>query len=375
MSRIRVIYDEQIFLLQEHGGISRYFAELIKAFVADPDLGIEPVLASSSVRSDYLLDEINSLQVKKVKNKPRAFIHLLLRLVSTRNKELEGDIVHLTYYLPGFLRRFKGLPRVVTLYDMIPENTPRGNRLWNPHFSKRAYVSKSDLVLSISDSSTNDMYRAYGFDITVPTTYLGVGSEFQTSLPRPEWLPPEYFLFVGNRASYKDCTLAIQAFSEVALNHPDVTLLLAGGGHLSADEVGLIDQLGMANRIFQRSIGDHELPNVYSNAKGLLYPSQYEGFGLPLVEAMASGTPIIASDTPINREIAAGAATYFTVGNKSLLVEKIRLLTDNPEGFQSKIEKGLSRAKNFSWHNCAQRTAQEYRNLLQREREKQECQK
>jgi glycosyltransferase involved in cell wall biosynthesis len=161
----------------------------------------------------------------------------------------------------------------------------------------------------------------------------------------------------------------------VATDHPDISLLLAGGGSLSADEVKLINQLGMANRIFQRSIGNHELPNAYSNAKGLLYPSRYEGFGLPLVEAMASGTPIIASDTPINREIAAEAATYFTVGNKSLLVEQIRLLTDKPEGFQSKIVKGLSRAKNFSWHNCAQRTAQEYRNLLQREREKQECQK
>lgn len=375
MSRIRVIYDEQIFLLQEHGGISRYFAELIKAFDADPGLGIEPILAYNGVRSDYLFEQIPSLRVKKVKTKARAFIHLLLRLASSRNKELEGDIVHLTYYLPGFLRRFKSLPRVVTLYDMIPENTPRGNRLWNPHFSKRAYMSKSDLVLSISDSSTNDMYRAYGFDKTVPTTYLGVGAEFQARLPRLEWMPRKFFLFVGNRASYKDCTLAIQAFSEVAPDHPDITLLLAGGGSLSADEVKLIDQLGMANRILQRSIGNHELPNVYSNAMGLLYPSQYEGFGLPLVEAMASGTPIIASDTPINREIAYEAATYFTVGNKSLLVEQIRLLTDNPEGFQSKIKKGLSRAKNFSWHNCAQRTAQEYRNLLQREREMQECQK
>jgi glycosyltransferase involved in cell wall biosynthesis len=370
MTKIRVVYDEQIFLLQEHGGISRYFAELVKAFIANPDLGVEPVLASNSIRSEYLLEEVSSLRLTKVKSRARAYIHLLMRLASVNNKKLNGDIVHFTYYLPGFLRRFKGMPRVVTLYDMIPENTPRGKRFWNPHFSKKKYISKADLVLSISDSSTHDMHREYGFTMSVSTTYLGVGAEFQANLPRLDWQPLEYFLFVGNRATYKDCSLAIQAFSEVAKDYPNLVLQLAGGGPLTADETKLIDQLGMTNRIVQKSIGNHELPNVYANAKGLLYPSQYEGFGLPLVEAMASGTPIIASNTPINREIAAEAATYFEVGNKKSLVELMTLLTDKPEDFQSKIDKGLSRAKNFSWHNCAQRTAKEYRNLLQREREK-----
>jgi glycosyltransferase involved in cell wall biosynthesis len=287
-----------------------------------------------------------------------------------RRKKFDADIVHFTYYLPGFFSRFRGTPRAVTLYDMIPENTPRGRRFRNPHFSKKKYISNADLVLSISNSSTNDMRREYGNDSNVPTTYLGVGAEFRPRLPRLDWQSRDYLLFVGNRASYKDCTLAIRAFAEFAQHYPALILQLAGGGPLSADEVKLIDQLGMSNRIIQRTIGNHELPNLYSNAKGLLYPSRYEGFGLPLVEAMASGTPIIASDTPINREIAADAATYFEVGNKSSLVDQLRLLTDNPGEFRGKIEIGLSRSQIFSWHNCAKRTAQEYKNLLQREGEK-----
>lgn len=370
MSKIRVVYDEQIFLLQEHGGISRYFAELIKEFISDPSLGIEPVLAFNKVRSEYLLSELTSLGLVRVASRARALMLLLLRFVTFRREKFDADIVHFTYYLPGFLRRFKGMPRAVTLYDMIPENTPRGKKLWNPHFSKKAYISNSDLVLSISSSSTHDMRREYGFDLDVPTTYLGVGVEFHPGLPRLDWQSREYFLFVGNRASYKDCSLAIQAFAEVARSYPDVILQVVGGGPLSSEEVKLINQLGMTGRIIQRTTGNNELPNVYSNAKGLVYPSRYEGFGLPLVEAMASGTPIIASDTGVNREIAADAATYFEVGNKLSLVEQMRLLIKNPEDFQGKIELGISRAKEFSWHNCAKRTAEEYRNLLQREREK-----
>ena len=367
MPRIKVLYDEQIFLLQEFGGISRYFTELIKAFIANPSLGIEPLVSSTAVRNEYILTEIDTLGLRRVNSQAGAIFNLLKQLVFNRKRDFGADLAHLTFYLPGYLKRFPGLPKVVTLYDMIPENTSVKKYSRNPHFSKKKYMSRADLVLSISESSTKDMLREYGFNFRVPTTYLGVGPEFKAGLPRLGWQPQKYFIFVGNRNGYKDCGLALKAFADVSRQNGEVFLQLVGGGPLSEGEAKLIESLGIKSQVLQRSVDSVELPNVYSNAIGLIYPSQYEGFGLPLVEAMACGTAILASDTAINREIAADAASYFPLGDRHSLSEEIGRLISHPYEFQDKIRFGIERAKEFTWFKCAQRTAEEYRELLERE--------
>jgi alpha-1,3-rhamnosyl/mannosyltransferase len=113
-------------------------------------------------------------------------------------------------------------------------------------------------------------------------------------------------------------------------------------------------------------VSDADLPSVYSNAVGLVYPSRYEGFGLPLVEAMASGVPILASRTPINMEICEESATFFPVGEHSQLALEMSNLLLDPLTFEDKIRSGLTRSKNFTWQKCAERTADEYRKLLEK---------
>ena len=361
------MYDEQIFLLQEFGGISRYFTELIKIFDSNPSLGIEPVISSKAVRNNYILAEAKTLQLRRVTSQVGALLQLIRQMLFNRKENFGADLAHLTFYLPGFLGRFPGLPKVVTLYDMIPENTSDRKFSWNPHFSKKKYMSRADLVLSISDSSTQDMLREYGFSFRAPTTYLGVGPEFKTGLPRLSWQPQKYFVFVGNRGGYKDCELALRAFADISKENEGLFLQLVGGGPLSDREEKLIEILGIKDQVEQRAVESADLPNVYSNAFGLIYPSQYEGFGLPLDEAMACGTAIIASDTPINQEIAADAATYFSVGDRDALSKEMGRLIAHPIEFQDKICKGTERAKEFTWFKCAQRTAEEYRQLIKRE--------
>ena len=368
MADIRVMYDEQIFLLQEYGGISRYFTELIKAFEANPGLGVKPVLSSNLVRNNYLLKETELPGLGAVKSEPRAFLRLLTQMILNRRAPRNIDLVHQTFYLPGFFRRFGKIPRALTLFDMIPENTQGKRRLWNPHFMKRYVLPKADLLFSISESSTQDMLTEYGIKKDVITTYLGVGSEFQPNLASLDWLPQEYFLFVGNREGYKDCELTIRSFAKISSQIPGVIMLLVGGGPLKTSERELIDELGVTDSITQRSVSALELPNVYSNAIGLIYPSRYEGFGLPLLEAMASATPVLSSETPINFEIAGDCATYFPVGDVGRLAELMAQLNSNRTSFQDKIRAGGKRSKEFTWEKCAELTAAEYRRTIERQK-------
>ena len=365
MKPIRVLFDDQIFMLQEFGGIGRYFSELAREFLEHPELGIQPVFESRTVVNRHLADSLGHLGISSGVSKVKGLFRLCLDLVINRSPNIKADLVHCTFYLPGFLGRYKKLPKAVTLYDMIPENTSSKGRLWNPHFSKKRYLCSADAVLSISSSSTKDMKREYGLTREITTTYLGVGNGFyQNQLALPS-LPKMYFLFVGARSGYKDFNAAVQAFSAFLPSQEAVHLVLVGGGPVSKGEASLISSLGISHRVMQQSVSDSDLPKVYANALALIYPSQYEGFGLPLVEAMASGTPILASDTPINQEICGEAAKYFPVSHSSELTRLMSDVVHNPKSYQDKIKIGFSRSKKFSWYECAKKTADVYREVIE----------
>lgn len=364
---LRVAFDEQIFLLQRNGGISRYFVEIIKQFQSHPELGIEPILLNQSAWNDYFLSELNS-DVRKVKSRAQSILELLAILLSRQSKTAEYDIVHHTFYLPGFLGRFKGVPKVSTLFDMIPEASHSSGLFNNPHFSKKKYLSQSEAILSISDSSTRDMYKFFDFQIPVATTYLGVSPQFSPRLPALPSLPDKYFIYIGNRNGYKDFTLALAAFAEVSQKHNQLGLVIVGGGALSQDETLQIGKLGISHRIFRETLDSDQLPRAYSNALALIHTSRLEGFGLPLVEAMASGIPVLAASTSVNREIAGDIANYFTVGSASGLQRLMLELLETPSRFESKIVPGLGRAKKFSWYACASKTAGIYKEIFERGR-------
>jgi glycosyltransferase involved in cell wall biosynthesis len=363
------MFDEQIFLLQEYGGISRYFTELIKAFRSNPSLGIDPILSSYALRNNYILNEIDPLALKPVTSSFGAIWHLVLQALFNRRTTNSADLVHLTFYLPSFFERFRQLPKVVTIHDMIPEKMKSPFQLWNPHFVKKSHAVRANLLISVSDSTTSDLKEVYGLTNQIVRTYLGVGPEYRTGLPRREWQPSRYLLFVGNRSGYKDFTVALEAFAKVSHKHPDLFFLLVGGGKINKSESKKISSLNLSSRIIQKNVVSDDLPSVYSNALALVYTTRYEGFGLPLVEAMASGTPVIASRTPINEEIIGECANFFTAGDSSSLSELIDSLNSGYATFQGKIEAGLEKSKEFTWEKCAAETAVAYRKLFETQKE------
>lgn len=357
---MKVRYDDQIFVSQRRGGISRYFVELIREFTKSPELGVQPQLGWRWTRNDHALAAGLGKPLRILGGSRRPTLRWANRTINVGQPD--ADIVHHTYYGASYLSRKSTPPIVVTVYDMTPELFPDLFPLGNPHQCKQEYVRRATLVLCISESTRRDLLRVYG-SVEAPTivTHLGVSDRFEPGALRPLWCPDKYVLFLGNRGGYKDFRVAIESFAELAPRQRDTALVAIGGGRFTADEVALISRWGLRDQVVQRDASDRELPGVFGGASAFLFPSRYEGFGLPTLEAMACGTPTVLADSSSHPEVGGDAALYFPPGDSSALAAQLgRLLSD--DAFRRDLsKKGLAQAGRFTWRRTAVATADAYR--------------
>ena len=359
---MRVAFDEQIFLAQSTGGISRYFSQLIAAFRSDRGLGIDPVLAWKWSYNQHALDlgvarELPVILPSWQSNGLKRYAYYTSNSFA-RHRISRQAILHHTFYHPRFLRAgYKGR-RVVTIYDMTPEIFPEQFSGRNPHLAKRRYVDESDMILCISEETAKDLLAIYGpLDKPVRVTYLGVSPLFSPNKAPLPGIPTRYVLFVGRRGNYKDYRVAVEALAGL---RADVVLIAAGGGPFSSDELRLHDVLGVSRRVLQLGVGDGDLARLYSNALAFVYPSRYEGFGLPTLEAMASGTPAVLASTSVHPEIGGDAGLYFPPGNADALRDVLDELIGDSSLRERHIELGVQRASEFTWLRTAAQTAEAY---------------
>ena len=356
---MRVRFDDQIFTMQRRGGISRYFVELIREFDEDPKLGVEPQPGWRWTRNAHALEAGLGKRLPVPGGSRGRVLRLANRAIGIRQPD--ADITHHTYYRAGYLRR-RSTPTVVTVYDMTPEIFPELFPKGNPHGRKREFVDRASLVLCISESTRRDLLHLYG-SIGSPTivTYLGVGDRFAEGARRPSWCPERYLLFLGSRDGYKDFRVALEAFAGIALIERAMTLLAVGGGAFTADESALISRWGLRDQVVQHDASDDDLPGVFGAASAFVFPSRYEGFGLPTLEAMACGTPVVLADSSSHPEVGGDAALYFPPGDASVLGAQLTRLLFDDALHRDLSEKGIAQAGRFTWHRTAATTADAYR--------------
>lgn len=362
---MQVAFDEQIFAVQHYGGISRLFAELLRQFSDDPGIGVDVEPIGAPIVNRYLLD--NPELTRRLALRPAANSYAALARYFTRPRpRRHADVVHNTFYFPHGLAGFPGARRVVTVHDMIPERMPATRRRLDFVTLKRRYVERADHIICVSEATREDMLALYG-DVKagISVVHHGVDAIFQPDVPRWADLPERYVLFVGNRSQYKDADVLLRAFAQVARTDPDLQLLFVGGGALTKGELATIDALGVRNRVAQRALPDAEMAAAYGQAVMCVFPSRYEGFGLPALESMACGTPTVLAAATSLPEVGGDAALYFPPGDSTALAGVMRdLLGDDGERARRR-EAGLARAGAFSWHRCAVETAAAYEAALQ----------
>ena len=358
---MRVAFDEQIFAIQRHGGISRVFAELAREFETNPSHGVELQPVNAPIVNEYILRD-HTIAERLVVRPGKHWATTIGRSMARRRHIGPADIVHSTFYLPRMLKDYPQAKRVVTVYDMIPEVFPKSRRRLDILTSKHEYVRKADHVVCISESTKRDLLRIYP-DVTAPVTvvHLGVGSEFNPGVPPLPSFPDNYLIHVGMRQNYKDGTTLFRAFAHIASGYRDLQLILVGGGSITSHERQLLVELGIETRVTQTTLREPDLPSAYAHARMCVFPSRYEGFGFPALEAMASGTPTILCDSSSLPEIGGESTWYFEPGDDAALAKQIAAVLDDPITTSGRVQQALNRAKSFTWHNSASRLADVYR--------------
>ncbi|MBU1217146.1 glycosyltransferase family 4 protein [bacterium] len=366
---MKILYDHQTFTLQNYGGISRYFFELIRYFNKSKDTDIDVSLLFSN--NHYISDkrDINHIQFlpnNEFRGKQRLML-LINKIISIiRIKKQHFDLFHPTYYDPYFLKYIDQKPFVLTVYDMTHEKFSEMFLSNDPTTqNKRTLCEKASKIISISQSTKNDLIELFGIEESkIEVIYLGNSMVLDNTVDLDNTVPKKYILFVGSRSSYKNFDTFIKSASLLLREHSDLSLVCVGGGKFSNQEISLFEKLNIKNKVFQYNLKDKLLAQFYAKALMFVFPSLYEGFGIPILEAFACRCPLLCSNTSSLPEIAGDGAEYFNPYSEESIYNAMKKILENDEQRESLIKNGTQRLKSFSWEQTAKQTKEVYEGVL-----------
>lgn len=346
-----VFLDGIIFSLQRFGGISNYIFQLVSNSCHEVEyvMSLYGALPEHYASLPTMVDVAPSVR-QRILERYRA-CHI--------GKHSAKSIFHSSYYrLP-----IESHSKVVTTvhdftYEKYRKGAPRALHSWQ----KRRAIDGADVVICVSTNTKRDLVDLLGgrYEERIVVIPNGVSDVFRTRESSMEQISAErpFLLFVGWRSGYKRFDIAV----DVVAQFVDLQLVAVGGGELSRDERECVDTRIRGRFKHCQGLNDEKLCQLYNDAVALIYPSEYEGFGIPVLEAMQSGCPVIARNSSSIPEV---------VGMAGLLAERsdVEEFVALVESLYSKTERrriidlGLERSELFSWKKCAEETVDVYRYL------------
>jgi len=281
------------------------------------------------------------------------------------------------YPSPYYLMPYRtGLPTLLTFYDIIPLKFPKAVPARARLFFRLAAtlaLRAADRVVAISDAARNDLTNHFHVPASkVSVTPLATGARYR---PQPSaevarirhqhHLPESFLLYLGSNKPHKNLPALVDAYAQTPSSHMP-PLVIAGAWdsrYPQPKQHAARHELGDAVR-FLGPVAERDLPALYSAATLFIFPSLYEGFGLPVLEAMACGTPVACSNTPSLTEVAGDAALYFDPLSFTEIRDAIVELIEDGRQRARRAEQGLARARRYSWQATAAATLRCYREML-----------
>lgn len=367
---MKIAFDHQIFSSQKYGGISRYFVKLGEQLSQATRFKADIQVIAPFHSNDFLMNAGAKLKVLQISNRKLLRSRRLTRIAndlvcSATLRSSRPDILHETYYC----RRDggpKGIKRVITVYDMIHELFPQ-------HFSttdetseiKRLSISRADHVICISENTRNDLVNILGVDKDKTSViHLGFALDHKSLLIEKLRGKP-FVLYVGARGGYKNFSTLVSAYAKSHKTSSEFDLICFGGGPFGTNEINLFKKLGITESVKQVSGGDELLATHYGNASLFVYPSLYEGFGIPPLEAMSFGCAVACGNISSIPEVVGDAASFFDPRSVDSLSETLERTLFDSDLKRHLIKKGFSRVKQFSWERCAEETFAVYKKVIQ----------
>lgn len=347
---MHIIYDGIIESLQANGGCTVYFNHVLHYLQCEKHhLNYISYMKSSTASGNIILDGENTV----VDFADCRFMERWRDVDVSKYREYgDGVIFHSTHYrLPK-----QKVKTVTTVHDFTYELYRRGPAQWMHSWQKFRAIRNSDLIICVSHNTAKDLMR---FCPVAPekirVVHNGVSDVYTPSSTSDK---TNEVVFVGARGWYKNFAMAVDALKY----HPDLKLSIVGGGALTPDEIQSLDTNIPGRYQWLGRVSDEDLNLIYNRAHCLLYPSSYEGFGIPVIEAMKAGCPVIAVRSSSIPEVAGDAAILV---EQAEVVQFDRALTALKDANcrSEMIQKGFIQASKFSWEKCYQGTLAVYKEL------------
>lgn len=351
---MNLVYDNIVFNIQKAGGISVYWKELIDRILLDESINFtayEYASAESNIfrkgiaiDSDCLVTQTSSLGLKYYRYK------------NIKDYSNEKKIFHSSYFRTMYGKNIKN---IVTVYDFTYERKFKSLTRYIHIYQKKRAMLKADAIICISENTKKDLLNLYPnlSEKRIDVIHISYDekSYYKLGIERKK----NEVLFVGARSNYKNFDSAVEVISLV----DDVILNIVGEPLTEAEENLLNNKLN-GRYIIHTHISNLDLNRLYNEAICLFYPSEYEGFGIPILEAMAAGCPVIALNTSSIPEVAGDAGILFSNINKIEMSKTIIKLRENNEYRNNVVQKGTENIKRFSWDKCYRETIALYKDLL-----------
>lgn len=370
---MNIIYDYQIFIDQVYGGPSRYFVKLIEEILKKENVKISSAFYINSylkqlppkIISGFNLNRVfyekipyglkkylNTNLIKKINN------HYLDIMI----KNFKPDLIHRT----NFEDYKTNLPVVLTVYDLIHEKYAYLYNKENHFRPKKKAIDRADEIICISKNTLEDLGNYYDLsNKKVSVVHLGYELIKENEIDQNfTTFNDNFLLYVGKRMGYKNFYNFIKAYSLSEKLKKDFFIYCFGGGNFTKKENKIFKELGIQNKVKCFTGNDMQLIKMYKGASALIYPSKYEGFGLPILEAMSFECPVICSNNSSVPEVGGDAVAYFDPLNIENIKDEIKKTLYSNSKILDLKNKGKKRVSLFSWKKCAEETTRVYKNLL-----------
>ena len=368
---MKIAYDHQTFTVQRYGGISRYFYQLTKHI---SNMGHNAEIFSPLYINNYIKNLpkelvngrfVGSKYIDRMPKKSR-IIGGMNRSLSKRQLDLfNPDIVHETFYSKHKTYK-KAKCTVITVYDMIHElydyYLPPHHKGWN---EKREAINRADHIICISEHTRKDLIELFGIEKEkTSVVHLAYDNSTIIDNKRLDNQRP-FLLYVGWREWYKNFKPFLKSISRSKSIMNDFDIIAFGGGEFTVEELRLMAELGFREgQIKQISGSDEVLAKYYSQARAFIFPSLYEGFGLPPLEAMSYNCPVISSNASCMPEVIGDAAEYFNPNSLDEILESVEKTVYSDSRINELVLLGKQQIEKYSWQKCASETLSVYQSII-----------